>query len=200
MGVFHLTLAERRMHMKFVIAILIAVGLFLMWKKTEWNKVLKIILTVVLGLVLIGCLLPSSNDDSKKAEDKPKAQQEQSVDEEETKTETKEEEPAPDYIEVTTDELSDALDANAMNASDTYKDKYVAVTGRLAEIDSDGKYIVLADVNDELSFYTIKCNIKSDEQLEKVKQMTKDDTVVIRGQITDVGEFMQYTMNIDSID
>ena len=200
MGVFHLTLAERRMHMKFVIAILIAVGLFLMWRKTEWNKVLKIILTVVLGLVLIGCLLPSSNDDSKKAEDKPKAQQEQSVDEEETKSETKEEEPAPDYIEVTTDELSDALDANAMNASDTYKDKYVAVTGRLAEIDSDGKYIVLADVNDELSFYTIKCNIKSDEQLEKVKQMTKDDTVVIRGQITDVGEFMKYTMNIDSID
>ena len=46
----------------------------------------------------------------------------------------------------------------------------------------------------------IKFNIKSDEQLEKVKQMTKDDTVVIRGQITDVGEFMQYTMNIDSID
>ena len=200
MGVFHLTLAERRMHMKFVIAILIAVGLFLMWKKTEWNKVLKIILTVVLGLVLIGCLLPSSNDDSKKAEDKPKAQQEQNVDEEETKSETKEEEPAPDYIEVTTDELSDALDANAMNASDTYKDKYVAVTGRLAEIDASGKYIVLADVNDELSFYTIKCNIKSDEQLEKVKQMTKDDTVVIRGQITDVGEFMKYTMNIDSID
>ena len=70
--------------MKFIIAILIAVGLFLMWKKTEWKKVVKIILTVVLGLVLIGCLLPSSNDDSDKAEDKkPKAQQEQTAEEDE---------------------------------------------------------------------------------------------------------------------
>ena len=178
--------------MKFIIAILIAVGLFLMWKKTEWKKVVKIILTVVLGLVLIGCLLPSSNDDSDKAEDKkPKAQQEQTAEEDE---------PAIEYVEVTTDELSDALDANAMNASDTYKDKYFAVTGRLSNIDSSGKYISLVDINDELSFNCIQCNIKSDEQLEKVKKMTTGDTVTVRGKITDVGEFLGYTMDIDSID
>ena len=182
--------------MKFVIAILIAVGIFLMWKKTEWKKVVKIILTVVLGLVLIGCLLPSSNDDSDKAEDKkPKAQQEQTAEEE-----TKEEEPAIEYVDVTTDELSDALDANAMNASETYKDKYFAVTGRLSNIDASGKYISLVDINDELSFNCIQCNIKSDEQLEKVKKMTTGDTVTVRGKITDVGEFLGYTMDIDSID
>ena len=87
-----------------------------------------------------------------------------------------------------------------MNASDTYKDKYFAVTGRLSNIDSSGKYISLVDINDELSFNCIRCDIKSDEQLEKVKKMTTGDTVTVRGKITDVGEFLGYTMDIDSID
>lgn len=111
-----------------------------------------------------------------------------------------EEEPAIEYAEVTTDELSDALEANAMNASDTYKGKYFAVTGRLSNIDSDGKYISLVDINDEWSFNVIQCYIKSDDQLEKVKQMTTDDVVTVRGKITDVGEVLGYYLDIDSID
>ena len=111
-----------------------------------------------------------------------------------------EEEPAIEYGEVTTDELSDALEANAMNASDTYKGKYFAVTGRLSNIDSDGKYISLVDINDEWSFNVIQCYIKGDDQLEKVKQMTTDDVVTVRGKITDVGEVLGYYMDIDSID
>ena len=105
-----------------------------------------------------------------------------------------------EYAEVTTDELSDALDKNAMNASDTYKGKYFAVTGRLSNIDSDGKYISLVDVNDEWSIRVIQCYIKNDEQLEKVKQMSIDDTVTVKGKITDVGELMGYSMDIDSIE
>ena len=107
------------------------------------------------------------------------------------------EEEAIEYADVTTDELSDALEANAMNASDTYKGSYYAVTGRLSNIDSDGKYIELVDINDEWSFNVITCYIKNDDQLEKVKQMTTDDTVTVRGKITDVGEVLGYYMDID---
>lgn len=114
--------------------------------------------------------------------------------------ETAAEEPAIEYAEVTTDELSDALEANAMNASDTYKDKYFAVTGRLSNIDSDGKYIGLVDINDEWSINVIQCFIKNDEQLEKVKAMSTDDVVTVRGKITSVGELMGYSLDIDSID
>ena len=118
-----------------------------------------------------------------------------------TQTEaTAPEEETIEYAEVTTDELSDALEANAMNASDTYKGKYFAVTGRLSNIDSDGKYIDLVDINDEWSFNVITCYIKNDEQLEKVKAMTTDDTVTVRGKITDVGEVLGYYLDIDSID
>ena len=105
-----------------------------------------------------------------------------------------------EYGEVTTDELSDALEENPMNASDTYKGQYYAVTGRLSNIDSDGKYIALVDINDEWSFNVITCYIKDDEQKEKVKQMKIDDTVTVRGQITDVGEVLGYYLDIDSID
>ena len=114
--------------------------------------------------------------------------------------ETAPEEEAIEYAEVTTDELSDALEANAMNASDTDKGKYFAVTGRLSNIDADGSYIDLVDINDEWSFNVITCYIKNDEQLERVKQMTNDETVTVRGKITDVGEVLGYYMDIDSID
>jgi len=114
--------------------------------------------------------------------------------------ETQAEEPEIEYAEVTTDELSDALEANAMNASDTYKGKYFAVTGRLNNIDSDGKYISLVDINDEWSFNVIQCFIKNDEQLDKVKSMSTDDTVTVKGKITDVGEVLGYTLDIDSIE
>lgn len=117
-----------------------------------------------------------------------------------TSTQEKQVEEAIEYVEVTTDELSDALEANAMNASDTYKGKYFAVTGRLSAIDSDGSYISLVDVNDEWSFNVITCYIKSDEQLEKVKSMTIDDTVTVKGKITDVGEVLGYYMDIDTIE
>ena len=177
--------------MKFVLAILIAVGIFLIWKKTEWKKVLKIILTVVLGLVMIGCLLPSSSDDAKKTDDKSTTKQEETVDEDK----------AVEYTDVTADELCEALDSNAASASDTYKDKYFAVTGKLSTIDSDGSYIGLAAM-DEDSFYLvdIQCFIKSDEQFEKVKTLKKGDTITVRGKITDVGEILGYSLDIDSID
>lgn len=116
-----------------------------------------------------------------------------------TQTEAAEEEKI-EYEEVTTDELSDALEANAVNASDTYKGNYYAVTGRLSNIDASGKYISLVDINDEWSINVIQCYIKNDEQLEKVKSMTTEDTVTVRGKITDVGELMGYSMDIDSID
>ena len=148
--------------------------------KRVWFWILVILLILLVG----GSMGSNSND-------KPTSSGE---------TTTQEEQQNIEYAEVTTDELSDALDKNAMNASDTYKGKYFAVTGRLSNIDSNGKYISLVDVNDELSFNVIQCYIKNDEQLEKVKQMSIDDTVTVKGKITDVGEVLGYYMDIDSIE
>lgn len=110
------------------------------------------------------------------------------------------EEAAIEYTAVTVDELTDALDNNPAAASDTYKGKYFAVTGKLSNIDSDGSYISLADLNDEWDMFGIQCYIQNDEQLEAVKKMSMDQEVTVKGKITDVGEVMGYSLDIDSIE
>ncbi len=105
-----------------------------------------------------------------------------------------------EYTPITVAELEEALEANAMNASDTYKGNYYAVTGALSNIDSDGKYIGIEDPDAEFTFFTIQCYIKTDEVKDAIKQISKGDVITVYGQITDVGEIMGYSMNIDRIE
>jgi RNA polymerase subunit RPABC4/transcription elongation factor Spt4 len=105
-----------------------------------------------------------------------------------------------EYTAVTVDEMFAELDKNAANAEEKYNDAYVSVTGRLSVIDSDGSYIALEPLDNEYTFDSVHCTIKTEEQLKKVKSLSKGDTVTVKGQITDVGEVMGYSMNIDSID
>ena len=104
-----------------------------------------------------------------------------------------------EYTEVTTDELADALEANAVNASEAYKGKYLAVTGKLDTIDSDGNYINLDTVHNTWDIYVVTCRIKTDDQLDKVRSLKKGDTITVKGKITDVGEYLKYDMDIDEI-
>jgi hypothetical protein len=92
----------------------------------------------------------------------------------------------------------DALDNNAAGASAKYKDQYLEVTGRLAVIDSDLKYIALYPSND-FALTGIRCYIKDDAQKDAVLNMTKDQQVTLRGKCTSVGEVMGYSLDIDSI-
>lgn len=105
------------------------------------------------------------------------------------------------YIAHNVTELFDALNNNALNAQQTYKDQYVEITGYLGTIDSSGKYVGIdagADNYDYL-FNEVLCYIKNDEQLNQIAAMSRDDSITVRGKITDVGEVMGYTLDIDSI-
>ena len=64
-----------------------------------------------------------------------------------------------EYIPVTATELSDALSNNAMKAQNDYKDKYLEITGKLGNIDSDGKYINI-DSDKDFDLTGIQCYIK----------------------------------------
>ena len=109
------------------------------------------------------------------------------------------EDPAISYTAYSVDEMMDDLNSNALKASQKYKDQYVEITGRLSNIDSSGSYISINPQNDEWAFIGVQCYIKNDEQLNKVMDMNTDDIVTIRGKVTDVGEVLGYSMNIDSI-
>lgn len=104
-----------------------------------------------------------------------------------------------EYIKVSKDDLDEALDNNAAAAKDTYNKKYVEVTGRLGTIDSDLKYISLMSSTEEWDIIGIHCTIKNNEQKEIVKTLTKDQSLTIRGKITDVGEVLGYYLDITEI-
>ena len=104
-----------------------------------------------------------------------------------------------EYVKVTKDALDDALEENAAAAKDRYNKKYVEVTGKLGTIDSDLKYISLMSATDEWDIIGINCRIKNDEQREIVKSLKSNQNITIKGQITDVGEVLDYYIDIIEI-
>lgn len=102
------------------------------------------------------------------------------------------------YSPVTATQLSDALQNNALKAKDEYANKYIEITGKLGNIDSNGKYI---DIDTEdFSFTIIQCYIKNDDQKKVIMEKSKGDKVIVRGLCKDVGEIMGYSIDIDSIE
>lgn len=104
-----------------------------------------------------------------------------------------------EYTKVSIDELDDALEKNAAAAKDTYNGQYLEVTGRLGVIDSDLKYIALYSTTNQFDLVGMNCYIKNNEQKEIVKTLSKDDTVVVKGKITNVGEVLGYSLDITEI-
>lgn len=103
------------------------------------------------------------------------------------------------YIEADAGKMLEDLDANALNAQKTYKDQFLAITGKIYNIDSSGKYISIEGLDNDSTITGITCNLKNDEQREIVAETKKGQTVVIRGLVTDVGEVMGYTVSVDEI-
>lgn len=164
----------------------------------------KIIIVIVVVIVLLGGCLAAigGSGGSSNKEDSSKTETSKDTDSDKKEVETKESEPEEVeivYEECNVDDMMELLKSNALNASNTYKDKYVEVTGKLSAIDSSGKYISLLPINDEWAFTGVQCYIKNDEQLEKVSAMSTDETVVLRGKIKDVGEVLGYSLDIDEI-
>ncbi|MBR3368745.1 hypothetical protein IKG45_03075 [Candidatus Saccharibacteria bacterium] len=104
-----------------------------------------------------------------------------------------------EYIKVDIDELENVLDNNAALANETYNGKYLEITGRLGTIDSDIKYISLLSTTDKWDIIGVHCTVKNQETKDVIKTLSKDQTIIVKGQITSVGEVMGYSLNIDEI-
>lgn len=104
-----------------------------------------------------------------------------------------------EYQKVDVDELEDALESNAAAAKDTYNKKNLEITGKLGTIDSDLKYFSLMSNTDEFDILGITCYIKNQETKDMLKSLSKDQTIVVKGKITDVGEVLGYSLDIDEI-
>jgi hypothetical protein len=106
---------------------------------------------------------------------------------------------AIEYADYTVDDLMAQLEENALKASNDHKGENVRITGKLNNIDSSGKYISLVP-NTDFAIIGVQCYIKNDETKAKVAELSKDSLVTLTGKITDVGEVLGYSLNIDNIE
>ena len=96
--------------------------------------------------------------------------------------------------------MIDELKENALRAQNKYNNLYVEITGKISSFDSSGYYISVEATNaGEWNIDTIMCYIKNDTQKNFLMEKAVGDTVTIKGKIISVGEFLGYSLNIDSI-
>ncbi len=96
--------------------------------------------------------------------------------------------------------MMDELDANALKAEKTYNNKYVEVTGKIANFDSDGSYISIKPTSaDEWFFDSAMCYIKNDDQLNFLLEKSVGDIVTIKGKVKSVGEVLGYSIDIKEV-
>ena len=152
-------------------------------KKPIYKKWWFILIIVIL---LISIFSKNSGESNQSSEEEKQA----------TKTETKQ---VINYTPVETKQLLDDLTSNALKAKEKYKDKDVEISGVLDDIDASGKYITVIPSKEDILITKVQAYIKNDDQKKIVMELSKGEKIVVKGKITDVGELMGYSVDIDDI-
>lgn len=170
-------------------------------KKKQGLPKWAIVLIVILVLGAIGSASGGNSDNSETTTTSQSsiANETQNSTPEVKEVET-ESEPEIEYTAVDVDTMMDDLQSNAMKAEDNYNDKYLEITGRLAVIDSDGKYISVFSQSNEFAILGVQCFIKDEDAKAKVMDMSIGDTVTLKVHIKEVGEVMAYVADIIEIE
>ena len=92
------------------------------------------------------------------------------------------ENPVEEVITISAEELAKAFEDNEINANKLYKDKMLEITGTVYDIGEmlGSTYIVLA-ANEEFAITQTQCSFKDEEQISKVAELSKGDTVTVIG-------------------
>ena len=104
------------------------------------------------------------------------------------------------YEAVDLNDMFESLKNNALKAETEYQNKYVEITGKICNFDSDGEYIGVEPVNaGELNFDSVMCYIKNDNQKNFLLEKNKGDIITIRGKVKSVGEVLGYHIDINEV-
>ncbi len=99
------------------------------------------------------------------------------------------------FTQVAADDMVTLLEDNALKAQQTYKSQYVEITGKLSNIDSNGDYISLDPLHADFNFVNIQCFLQNEEQVAIVADLSRDDVITVRGEVTSVGEVLGYSVD-----
>lgn len=103
------------------------------------------------------------------------------------------------WLNTTAGDMIAELRENALRAESKYQDANIIVTGRICNIDSDGKYIGIGDTFGHYMFDSIMCYITNEQQRNIVENLNVGDSVTVCGQITDIGEILGYVIDMSVI-
>lgn len=162
-------------------------------RKKVKGGILKWIVIVIAVIVIIGIVAGGGDDSS---ETKTEAQN-GSVTSESAKDTAKDE---ITYEKYDVGTLVNDLEKNALKAADTYKGQYVELTGVVGTIDSSGDYICIDPAGEDFPVYNVQCYIQNEEQTKAIMEMEGGESVVVKGKITDVGEVLGYSLDLESIE
>jgi hypothetical protein len=111
------------------------------------------------------------------------------------------EEPAPaePAIVVSAQEMISVLEANALNAKNTYEGKRVTVSGFVGNIDASGDYFALDPEPDAFILTGVQVQT-SEEFQDQVASFSEGQAVTVTGTVTGVGEIMGYSLEAETIE
>lgn len=162
-------------------------------KKPIYKRVWFWILIVV---VLLGIIGIAGSGDSEDPSGDATAQVEENND---AATDEGQDKQKIEYTSYDVTELFDDINNNALDAEKKHQDEYVEITGYLGTIDSDGNYFgIEADPdNYDYMFQNVQVTMTDDSQVEYLSGLSKGDQITVRGQITQIGEVLGYTLDMD---
>ena len=104
------------------------------------------------------------------------------------------------YAEADIDVLLNDAKNNAAKANKDYKGKYVKiVNGDVFNIESNARYISI-EGSDPYTLIHVQCYPKNDQVKDAMINLSKGQRVTVYGKITDVGEIMGYSLDMDKIE
>lgn len=104
------------------------------------------------------------------------------------------------YEAVDLNDMLESLESNALRAETEYQNKYVEITGKICNFDSDGEYISVEPTNSgKWNFDSVMCYIKNDDHKNFLLEKSKGDTITIRGKVKSIGEVLGYHIDINEV-
>ena len=87
-----------------------------------------------------------------------------------------------EVIVITAEDLAKAFEDNEINANKLYKDKMVEVTGEVSDIgEALGSTYITLEAGEEFALTQAQCFFKNEEQINKIAELSKGDTVTVIG-------------------
>ena len=175
------------------------VGIILLWTQKKYNPVPRVILSIVFLIFFIVMLPKGEPSEQQVISNTPDitatpqkevftTAQNQKTEESKTTGSTQETpQQKPEYeVEISAKDLSEAFHENEIRANQNYKKKIAKITGTIESVgESFGQtYIVLSNEDETFSnFVGIQCFFKDKNEINKIAQKNKGDTVTVIGEI-----------------